>query len=120
MPPGCSVSMPRVTRLRLRLKHCLGAQKKDEAIQESQAVLWQIRKLDRPWRALEIGELIDHLHRQFTPTLSLQLAWASIMTGDMGLGSLRLNQAKRVSDPVEKAWYHGLNAEVAKSKGLKL
>ena len=103
----------------LRLKHCLGAQKKDEAIQESQAVLWQIRKLDRPWRALEIGELIDHLHRQFTPTLSLQLAWASIMTGDIGLGSLRLNQAKRVSDPVEKAWYHGLSAEVAKSKGLK-
>ncbi len=103
----------------LRLKHCLGAHRSEEAVEECEAVLWLIRKMERPWLALEIGQLVDPLHRQFTPTVSLQLAWASIMTGDIGLGSLLLNQAKRVSDPVEKAWYYGLNAEVAKSKGLK-
>jgi tetratricopeptide (TPR) repeat protein len=103
----------------LRLKHCLAARRDQEAVQECQAALAQMRELERPWRALEIGTLVDHLHRQFSPTVSLHLAWASIMTGDIALGSLRLKEAETVNDPLEKAWYHGLKAEVAKSRGSK-
>jgi tetratricopeptide (TPR) repeat protein len=40
------------------------------------------------------------------------------MTGDNN-GEYWLKKAKTVEDPLEKAWYHGLAAEVAKSKGLK-
>lgn len=41
------------------------------------------------------------------------------MTGDITLGNLWLTRAGDVKAPLEKAWYHGLKAEVAKSRGLK-
>jgi len=103
----------------LRLRHCLMAERNEEAIQECQAALAQMRAFEHPWRALEIGKLIEHLYRAFPPTVSLHLAWANIMTGDIITGDFWLKKAESVEDPLEKAWYHGLKAEVAKSQGLK-
>ena len=103
----------------LRLRHCLAAQMEEEALQECQAALTQMRKLDRPWRALEIGSLVEHLYQQFPPTVSLCLAWASIMTGDVPTGEILLKGARNVEDPLERAWYHGLMAEVYQEQGIE-
>jgi hypothetical protein len=103
----------------LRLSHCLAAERGADAVKESQAVLVEIRKLDRPWRAVQVGDLIDHLHREFSPTVSLHLAWARMMIGDVDLAEMWLGKIGKIKEPLEEAWYHGLKAEVAKSKGDK-
>jgi hypothetical protein len=103
----------------LRLRHCLAAQQNKEAVKECQLALAEMRQLDRPWRALEIGASLEHLHRIFPPIVSLHLAWAGVMTGDLNVGKTWLKRAKEVESPLEKAWYHGLEAEVAKSEGKK-
>jgi hypothetical protein len=103
----------------LRLRHCLVAQRNKEAVDECQLALAEMRHLNRPWRALELGESVEHLHRIFPSIVFLHLAWAAVMTGDINLAEIWLTGAKEVEGPLERAWYHGLKAEIAKSKGQK-
>lgn len=103
----------------LRLRHAIEANQQIAVALEAEAVLHQLRDQDRPWQASQVGQEIKIFYRDLSPSTCLHLAWAFVVIGQLDEGEFWLSRAEGVQNLLEKAWIHGLRAEIAKSTGSR-
>jgi hypothetical protein len=99
-----------------RMSHCLGASENGAAGEEASALLVRYRSLDRPHAAIGVMRRVGRLWRDLPSNLLLIPAWAHTMLGEMTEASLWLDRSS-ADDPLERAWGHGLRAEILKASG---
>lgn len=103
---------------RLRLTHCLAADRLDFAVKEVDSLLELLREENRPYAALDAFDTVQvHWDKLQKDTL-IVVAWANVMVGDIDAGEFWLQRAMPSND-LQRAWIHGLWAEIHKARGAK-
>jgi hypothetical protein len=98
------------------LHHALAAAEAEAAVAEATVLFEMYRTLDRPRAAISVVERIQKHWRSVPRRWLIYAAWAYVMIGELGLGSFWLDRAE-ASSPIERAWIHGLRAEIYKASG---
>jgi tetratricopeptide (TPR) repeat protein len=107
---------PSAPVLQERLSHLLAAEMFPEALEEATELLDIYREQDRPNAALALlDELGDH-KVDLPSDACLRAAWATLQLGEVDEPQYWLDRAMPAGS-LEKAWKHGLQAEIDKSTG---
>jgi tetratricopeptide (TPR) repeat protein len=101
-----------------RLTHSLGAHESAAAVAEAEALLWKYRQLDRPLAVVSLIQRIGALWRELPEDVLIVPAWAYTVLADLTQAKFWLDRASP-SEPLERAWQHGLKAEIHKAEGQK-
>jgi tetratricopeptide (TPR) repeat protein len=101
-----------------RLTHCLGAGESNAAAEEACALLVRYRELDRPQAVLSVMHRLDGLWRDLPENMLIICAWAHAMLAQIPEALFWLERSS-TDTPLERAWQHGLRAEIFKATGDK-
>jgi hypothetical protein len=101
-----------------RLHHCLCAGEKIAAKEEVCALLVRYRELGRPQAVRSLMQKIQGLWHDLPENMLIIAAWASTALSDVATASFWLERSQAM-DPLERAWQHGLQAEICKAQGEK-
>jgi len=99
-----------------RLTHCLGANEEMAVVEEACALLTRYRAQDRPQAVLGVMRRLGKLWRALPEHILLYPTWAHTVLGNLDQAQFWLNRSTPET-PLEKAWQHGLQAELYKASG---
>ncbi len=102
----------------LRLRHCLAADRVDFAVQEADSLLALLREENRPYATLDTFDMVEEHWEKLQKDTLIVVAWANVAVNDIDPGEFWLRRAVPSND-LQRAWIHGLWAEIHKARGLK-
>jgi len=109
--------IPPTVRIREEtLFHAIQAEDWGPALIEAETLCIFYRWMDRPRSVIEIVRLLSTHARDLGSRATLPVAWAYAQLGDHGAADFWLRRAVP-SEPLDRAWAKGLDAELRKSRG---